>query len=102
LVALHVRSHGHIEQLLRQRGTRGVLNEASVTSESWDEVSVLRAAQPSSSGRPGSPSDKRTAAPPGIVKCASLIRADQIPANRLLHWTRQHDEPWPGEGLDRY
>jgi hypothetical protein len=102
LVALHVRPNGHIEQLLRRRGSCDVIDEASTESGSWDQVSPRRSPRTSSSDGLDSPFYKRPAAPPGITKNASLIPADQIPPDRLLHWTRQHNEPWPDESLDRY
>lgn len=99
LAALHVRSNGHIEQLLSHRKANGGTNDASLESTIGDEVSVQREAHPRSSGGLRSPPYN---APPGLVKNVSLIRADQIPSDRLLHWTRQHDEPWPDESLDQY
>ncbi len=111
LVALHVRHHGHISQLLTRRlgesssptpdveltfGSRLVSMATASQLRKLGAQSLCLVASPETSTAPMLP------VPIGIVKHAPLLRIDEIPADRLLHWTRQQKGPWPDESTEQY
>jgi hypothetical protein len=82
IMALQVRPGGHTERLLTRREAADGLKPVAVRAPA------------ETAARPPSPRP--------VHDNVAVMRPDQVPADWLLHWTRQHDGPWPDEPAARY
>ena len=81
IVALQTRARGNVQRLLSQRQKYDGL----------EAVTVHHAQVP-----------RNVAAKACKSRRVPVVHMEQAPAGWLLHWTRRHDEPWPGESVEHY